>query len=208
MNKKIFVVFVILQVIGYFGCTKHTVKLEQDEPFRVDVNMRIDVYQHINDHANTIEDIINSSSEPQSRRVLQTIFALFAEVTPSVYAQSDSIMSQLSPMAKTAIENRKVRRNAIVEWQSRGVLGENAVGMVESVNKDGLSENERTTVSALESAENHDRSIIFNELAKIEGTSAEQVGKVYSVSLQKNAPVGTPIKVYNAQSNGYSWIKK
>ncbi|MCB1194661.1 DUF1318 domain-containing protein [bacterium] len=208
MNRKIFVVFVILQVVGYFGCTKHTVKLEQDAPFRVDVNMRIDVYQHINDHANTIEDIINSSSGSQLRRVVQTMFALLAEVTPSVYAQSDSIMNQLSPMAKNAIENRKGRRNEIVECQSRGVLGENAVGMVESVNLNSLSEDDRTTVSALESAENHDRSIIFSELAQIEGTSAEQVGKVYSVSLQKNAPAGTPIKVYNAQSNGYSWIKK
>ena len=207
MNKKCVLFLVVILIAGYFGCTKHTVKLEQDEPFRVDVNMRIDVYQHITNHANTIEDMINDSSQPQSYNFISNTLSFLPDFTASVYAREKSVVNNLSPAAVSAIEKRKMRRSDIIVWESKGVLGENAKGLTEIVNDSGLSAGEKNALTNLVVSENRDRAVIYQELAQIEGTSAEQVGKVYSVSIQKNAPTGTPIQVLNA-GRTYSWTTK
>ncbi|RJP61018.1 MAG: DUF1318 domain-containing protein [Candidatus Auribacter fodinae] len=183
----------------YIGCTQHNIKVEQDEPFRVDVNMRIDVYQHTVEHANTIEDLINSGAQPQSFNFFELMDTLL--FGSPAYAQSGSIVSRLSEESKTAIANRQNRRAELVSWQQKGIIGENALGFVTLYNKSVGS----PTLQQLIQAENADRTIIYNNLAQIEGANPEEIGKVYATQIQQNAPSGTPIEVYDRNSGKNNW---
>jgi len=191
----------------YFGCTKHNIKVEQDEPFRVDVNMRIDVYQHVVDYSNTIEDVVNEDTlQPQSYNFMKILVRFMPDFASDAYAGETNIITELSDKAREAIENRKARRNQLVPWQTRGVLGETADGMLEIVNDSNLTNAQKAQVKQLVNLENRDRLIIYKGIAQIEGVSAEEIGKVYSIRLRKDAPTGTPTQVYNQSSGVYEWI--
>lgn len=185
----------------YIGCTQHNIKVSQDEPFRVDVNMRVDVYQHTVNHANAIEDLINAGAQPQSFRVWDVLDTVLFGAP--AYAQDSNILQKLTPAAKQAIEGRTQRRNQLVSWQAKGVIGENADGFVELYEAGAVSGAQRSQVEQLISAENNDRRIIYQNIAQIEGANSSDIGKVYATSIQKNAPSGTPIEVYSGNSKDW-----
>lgn len=200
MNTRIFIGMAVIFTMIYIGCTHHTVKVEQDEPLRVDVNMRIDVYQHVLEQADEIERMVNEGAgQSMLQKVIQ--LASYLDFASAAYAQESSFSQE----TMNAIESRKNRRDEIIDWQSRGILGENADGFVEIYSRQGLSSTELDILQTLVSNENADRQTIYENLAQKQGTSAQAVGKVYSIKLQKNAPAGTPIQTVNEATGSKQW---
>ncbi|MDX9702134.1 MAG: DUF1318 domain-containing protein [Candidatus Auribacterota bacterium] len=190
MNTRSFFVSCVALTLLYAGCTQHTIKVEQEKPLRVDVNMRIDVYQHVLEQANTIEDMVNQpGGHSFFRGVIRRLAVL--DFASSAYAQSSA---QFSDEVMKAIEGRRQRRDQIVEWGSKGVIGENNSGFVELYAPSGLPGSQLAELRQMIDQENRDRLVIYTDLSRGEGTTPEEVGKVYSIKLHKNAPEGMPIQ--------------
>ncbi|MCK5015047.1 MAG: DUF1318 domain-containing protein [Candidatus Omnitrophica bacterium] len=189
--KTLFVV--IVSFILAAGCARVQVAAPK-EPIKVDISMRLDVYQHVRENIDEIESIVaGEPNEPQSKAG-QSLLNIFVE---EAYAADG-----LSPEVERAALRRRDRRAQLVSWQVKGVVGENCSGLVE-IRDEGAAD---ALVQALVSAENADRMIIYQELAAGNGTSIDEVKRIYAERLQADAASGTPIEVQSG--SGYEWIIK
>ena len=174
--KKMFV-FLGFLVFSVVGCA--TVKLQTPaEPIKLDVTMRLDVYQHVQKDIDAIESIV-TGGQPEG------LISLFDALVPTAYAED------LSPEIENAALRRKARYSQIVELGKAGVIGENSLGMA-VVRKAADASAEK-----LVKEENNDRMVIYEGIARKNGTSVTDVQKVYAKSLQNSAPAGTPIEMEN-----------
>ncbi|MBF0216739.1 MAG: YdbL family protein [Candidatus Omnitrophica bacterium] len=174
-----------LAVIGLFlliGCA--TVKVQAPkEPIKVDVTMRLDVYQHVQKDIDDIESIVTGGAGSS-----KGLLSLLEILETTAYAQS------LDPEVESAALRRKARYSTLVSLESSGAVGEDNKGMV--VVKGNAD-------SSLVNEENADRMVIYKGIAAKNGTSVQEVQKVYAARLQQGAPAGTPIQAENG-----SWGKK
>src|SRR4030042_2483240 len=104
------------------GCARVRVEAPK-EPIKVDISMRLDVYQHVIKDINSIEDSVSGSSAQGGNSLLRFFVR-------DVYAQAS-----LSPQAEQAVARRKDRRGQLVSYEEKGVIGENRLGLVEAGNK-------------------------------------------------------------------------
>lgn len=181
---------VCLTVLAMFGCAKVSVEAPKD-PIKLDVTMRLDIYQHIEKDIDAIENMVNGGNNPGP----QSWMDMF--VTPA-YAEED-----LSPEVETAALRRKDRNATITSWEAKGVIGENAAGLVEIVGQDAGAD-----VENLVSDENSDRMVIYKGIAAKNGTSVASVQQIYSQRLQNDAPSGTSIQVVDSSSGQMKWVQK
>lgn len=156
--------------------------------------MRIDVYQHVAQQADLIENQIESQSaqtKPQS--------ALWS-LTGTAYAQEE-----LSPKIKGAVDSRKGRFSDLREWEAKGVIGENHKGFVELRDKTAAG-GDLAKIQSIIANENKDRQVIYQDLAENNGISLEEAGIMYAPRIQQGAASGTPIEI---DVNGkYQWTIK
>ncbi len=187
MKRMIFVSGCILFLT--VGCIGVQVKAPE-KPIKVDITMRLDVYQHVQQDIDSVESIVTGSG---------------AEVKPIVGQQQsflDCLMAtayaqDMDPAVEEAALRRKGRYSEIVSLESQGVLGENSSGMLV------VRKSSSASVANMVSEENSDRMLIYRGIAKKNGTSVESVQEVYAERLQKSAPSGTPIETGNG-----SWQTK
>lgn len=192
MSKAILIfAFCILQFIG---CARVRVEAPK-EPIRVDVSMRLDIYQHIQKDIDDIESIVSGTKEEAKPKNSQSQINYFLDLA---YAQDD-----LGPEVEQAALRRKDRRLELISWQQKGIIGENHLGLVELVNKQGESRSEELVRS-----ENSDRMIIYQVVAKKNSSSIEEVQRLYAQRLQSDAPSGVPIEVINATTGRSEWKTK
>ena len=204
---KRFFIFVAVLVLSSAGCTYHTVKVEQEEPLRVDVNMRIDVYNHVMEHADAIEKMVNEDGS-QSCSFWRTLVRSL-DFASDVYAESTAeITGQLGQEAIDAINNRKLRRDEILKWQSAGAIGENYNGYIQFYSRVDLTEEQIKSVENLIKEENSDRKIIYANISRIENISADNVGKIYAEKMRDTAPAGTPVQIMDENHHSQQWIIK
>jgi len=173
----------IVLLIGVFflmvGCAH--VKMEAPkEPIKLDVSMRLDVYQHVENDINQIENKINAPLSNPSR--ISDKHSLLDYFVGNAYAQD------LSPEAESAVARRQSRHNDLLSWEQKGVVGENRSGLVE------IRGSKNEVVQALVESENNDRMIIYRAVADKNGTSIDAVQSLYAKRLQSNAPSGTPVE--------------
>lgn len=187
MKKNIILLFCLMLAMG---CARVKVEAPK-EPIKVDVTMRLDIYQHIEKDINQIEDMISGPAETKPSSDNRGLLGFF--ITPA-YAQEG-----LSPKVEEAAMRRKERRGEIVSWQAKGILGENKVALLE------IRQTADPSVKALVNAENDDRMTIYKEVADKNGSAVAEVQKMYAKRLQSDAPSGTPIEVFNAASGQYEW---
>lgn len=178
--------FVILLAAIFIGsgCASVEVKAPKD-PIKVDVTMRVDVYQHVEQDIDAIEDIVTGGAG-----ITQSFISA---LVPDAYAESG-----LSKDAEEAAYRRKGRYAELSSSESKGIIGEKANGLVEI-----RDQNAGADASGLVSSENSDRMVIYNSIAAKNGISVSEVQKMYAEKLQNSAPAGTPIET----SSG-SWQKK
>jgi len=187
--KKKTALCMAVAVLASIGCARVSVQ-GTEKPIKVDISMRLDVYQHIEKDVDSIESIVSGGKDKQ------TFLKFFVS---EAYAQEG-----LSPEVEQAALRRKDRHQALAAWQEKGVIGENKLGLVEVRNAAKADE----SVAPLLDAENADRMIIYKELAAKNGSSVGEVQKIYAKRLQKDAPAGTPIEVLNEAAGTAAWQVK
>jgi len=176
MAMKNFSIFFI-GVLAILGCARVNM-VAPKEAIKLDVSMRLDVYQHV---AKDIDSIENQVSGSEKKTVSQNHQSLLEYFVSNAYAQDD-----LGAGIQAAVASRKDRRPELVAMEEKGVIGENASGLVEV--RTGSAGQD------LVQAENNDRLIIYKAVAEKNGTSFSDVQQLYAKRLQADAPSGTPVE--------------
>jgi len=190
---KRFVVFAAAAVFA-IGCARVSFQAPE-EPIKLDISMRLDVYQHVEKDINSIEDIVSGSeniAKPLDKHSFLYYFGAGA-----AYAQD-----VLDPAVEQAALSRKVRREQVVSLLQAGKVGENKLGLLEARN--GAD----SVANQIISSENSDRMVIYKALAVKNNINVEEIQKPYASRLQKDAPQGAPVEVFNSSTGIYQWQTK
>ncbi|OGW85362.1 MAG: hypothetical protein A2987_04505 [Omnitrophica bacterium RIFCSPLOWO2_01_FULL_45_10] len=173
--KKI--IFILAAIFAAIGCGRVQV-VAPKEPIKVDVAMRLDVYQHVVKDIDAVEDVVSGkkSAMPQSR-IPSFLGVAYAE-------------EGLSPEAEEAVMGRKSRYQGLISAESSGRIGETRLGFVEVR---GAGEGDQS-LKDLVAEENSDRMIIYKSITAKNNAALFEVQKVYAEKLQSGAPSGTPIE--------------
>lgn len=172
-----------------FGCARVRMEAPKD-PIKVDITMRVDVYQHVQEDIDAIEGIVSGESPAPTGQDLRGSNLFFLT---DAYAQED-----LSPELTEAALRRKERLSLLHMLESEGIVGENKSGLVEVRAATMITPDAQVLVEE----ENRDRMVIYEGIAEKNGTAVSEVQKVYAVRLQGDAPAGTPIETDKG------WMKK
>lgn len=172
-------------VVFVIGCAKLSVQGAK-EPIKVDISMRLDVYQHVEKDIDAIEGIVSGEKGKNENKGKLDDKQSFLEIfIGNAYAQEG-----LGAEVEQAALRRKDRIDELYALESKGIIGENKSGMVEL--KDSSAGD--GSVNQLISAENSDRMVIYQLVAGKNNTSLDDVRKIYAKRLQSGAPAGTPIE--------------
>ncbi len=178
----------LLMIFSCAACAR--VSVETTKPIKVDVSMRIDVYQHVVKDVQSIEDQIYGNQEQQLN---------FFWSMESVYAQD------LPTDVVEAIARRKGRVSRIELYLAEGYMGIDRAGYITL--RETVPASLRTDLSRLAAAENSDRRITNSYTAKKNGVPLSQVENVMSEDSFKRAPAGYWFEMKNA-SGSYVWKQK
>ncbi|MFA5115512.1 MAG: DUF1318 domain-containing protein [Candidatus Omnitrophota bacterium] len=187
MRKLIIVIAGIL--VAGLGCARVRVEGPK-EPIKVDISMRLDIYQHVAKELDDIESIVSGSKDKGS---LLNFFVTDA------YAQGS-----LSADIEKAALSRRDRRPELIALEQKGIVGENKSGLVQIMPGSGAD----AAANALVGQENNDRMAIYSSVAAKNGVSLDEVQKMNAKRLQSDAPSGTPVEALNMQSGAYEWKVK
>jgi len=170
----------VVGLLFVLGCATLRVQAPK-EPIKVDISMRLDVYQHVQNDIDAIEKIVSGQDSAIEKKSPddQSLLDIF---TGTAYAES------IGGAAEEAALRRKARYASLVSLEQAGVIGENSSGMVV------VRSDSDPSAAGIVSEENSDRMIIYNEIAAKNGTSVSDVQKLYAERLQRDAPAGTPVE--------------
>jgi len=161
------ILFLLISIMMAAGCAKIQVQAPK-EPIKVDISMRLDIYQHVEQDIDEIENIVSGEIEEPQSRVIDKILNFFVT---DAYA-----LEGLGPEVTEAALRRRDRHDELVAWLIKGIIGENNTGFVEVRKMDEVDD----SVKALVQAENNDRLVIFEGVAKKNETSVDEVRKIYA----------------------------
>ena len=178
------------------GCARVSVGGSK-EPIKVDIAMRLDVYQHVEKDIDAIEDIVSGPSTKDTKKTGGNQSFLSLGVANAYAAEG------LSPEIEQAALRRKDRVEELWGFEEKGVIGESKAGLAEVRNASAAP----ASVKDFVAAENKDRMEIYKSIAAKNNTSLEEVQDIYAKKLQEKAPAGTPVEVLNA-SGKYEWRVK
>lgn len=181
-------------ILFLFGCAK--VSLQTSQPLKVDISMKVDIYQHVVNDVDSIEGQIYGNKKDSVEKKLNALFS-FEEV----YAQDSP--NELS----LAIENRKARVSVIEEYFSQGYIGENKNAYLEIIMKD-ISEDTKREVELNIKKENADRETIYKATANKNSAELAKTQKIFFDDHYKRAPSGYWFEVDSDGQGNYTWIKK
>jgi uncharacterized protein YdbL (DUF1318 family) len=176
MVRKVSVLIAAIFIAA--GCARVQV-IAPKEPIKVDIAMRLDVYQHVEKDIDAIEEIVSG------KRAAGKLQSMLNSFTGIAYADEG-----LSVDVEAAAMRRSARYGELVSAESSGRIGENKSGLAE-LRGAGKSD---AALSELVSAENSDRMIIYKSVAKKNGATFDEVSKLYAKKLQSKAPSGTPVE--------------
>jgi uncharacterized protein YdbL (DUF1318 family) len=180
---------VVGALILILGCARVSVQAPKD-PIKVDISMRLDIYQHIKNDIDDIESLVTGSSEKTKGQGSHNFLNI---LVTEAYADQG-----LSPVVEEAALRRRDRYSKLMALQMKGTIGENKSGLVEIRLAD-------SSLKDLVNAENNDRMVIYQAVAQKNGSSVQEVQKLYAQRLQSDAVAGTPIEVLNSSTGLYEW---
>jgi uncharacterized protein YdbL (DUF1318 family) len=123
---------------------------------------------------------------------------------PQAYAADEVTIS--SPAAQAIKARMAGRVGELSSFKGRGVIGETNDGNVVVKDAAGLALKDRATVEKLISAENQDRSALYDEMQKanhLNDRNQTKIRATFSKAFQEHSPAGTWIQ---GESGG--WSKK
>ncbi len=179
--KKIFTLLAV--AIFTFGCARVSLQAPK-EPIKLDISMRLDIYQHVEKDIDAIEDLVSGggAADKVAAPDKQSFLNSFVSIA---YAEDG-----LSPEVEEAALRRKSRLGELRSLETSGAIGESNMGLVEIRD----SSKAEGSINELIRMENSDRMIIYRSVAEKNGTTVEDVQKIYGKRLQNDAPSGTPIE--------------
>jgi uncharacterized protein len=181
MNMKLMITGVC--ILCAIGCARVRVEAPK-EAFKVDISMRLDVYQHVAKDIDSIENIVSGAPQKPVKPDIKSSLNIFVS---EAYAQEG-----LGADVEAAALRRRDRKPQLAQYESSGAIGENGSGLVEIRGAAGPD------AQAVVGAENSDRMIIYAAVAQRNGTAVAEVQKLYAKRLQVDAPAGTPLEVDGA----------
>jgi len=184
MKKVIY----ILCIIILFGCAK--VSVEATKPIKVDISMRVDIYQHVVKDVKSINDQIYGGEKDFN----------------AIFIFQNAYAADLSLEASQAISRRKARVSKIEEYFSKGYIGENRGALLQI--RGDVPSNIKGEVQNLINDENKDRKIIYTETANKNEADVSQITKVFFQEDYKRAPKGYWFEVYNEANGQFNWVQK
>ncbi len=180
---------VLLIALCVLGCAK--VSLQTAKPLKVDINMRVDVYQHVAKDVASIEDQVYGSTEKR----LNALFGATA-----AYAQEPSGLDE-------AITRRKERSGTIEGYFVKGYIGENrdALLVMREAPSDAVL---RDRIASDIQAENEDRNAIYNRTAEKNNADLASVRKIFLDDHYRRAAAGEWFEIWNEAAASYQWVQK
>jgi uncharacterized protein YdbL (DUF1318 family) len=194
MRMRFAALAALFLLVFTFGCASVEVKAPKD-PIKVDVSMRLDVYQHVAKDVDEIENMVSSSGTTTA----SGLHSFLPFLTETAYAEES-----MGPDVDEAVSGRKSRYGEIARLESSGIVGENKMGLLEVRSPGKADENTLSMVTA----ENSDRMTIYRGIAHKNGTKVQDVQKVYSKRLQRDAPSGCPIEEMDEVTGRAAWSVK
>lgn len=185
--KKVFFIYLVVTSIA---CAR--VNLQTAEPIKVDINMRVDIYQHVVEDVNNIQSQIYGEKGKQ----INAVFGI-------EYAYAQDYSSEVT----AAIERRRERLTIIEEYFKEGYIGENKDAYLQII-ADELSSDLKEKIGNIVTQENKDREIIYKATAEKNEAEVSQVRKIFFDDDYKRAPSGYWFEVYDEEKGEYIWIKK
>ncbi|MCU0650923.1 MAG: YdbL family protein [Candidatus Omnitrophica bacterium] len=179
--KKAIVMAVICIIIA-IGCARVRVEAPK-EAFKVDISMRLDVYQHVAKDIDSIESLVSGQPNEKTSPGQQGSLNFFVS---NAWAQEN-----LPQEVEQAAFRRRDRRPELSRYESGGIIGENSLGLVEIRDPARADPQAQSVVRD----ENADRMAIYEAVARKNSTSVPEVQKLYASRLQSDAPAGTPVQV-------------
>jgi uncharacterized protein YdbL (DUF1318 family) len=182
MNTKGLLIKLSLAMFVFLGCAR--LSIDSKQPIKLDVTMRLDIYQHVSKDVDSIENLISGSASENPPAVpLKT--SLFSIGVETAYAQEDSVFP---PDVMQAIESRKERRDKLVALEAQGVIGEDFNGLVALKGAGG------DVAASVVSEENNDRKKIYGYVAEKNGAGYQETARISARRIQSDAPSGTPVE--------------
>ena len=202
MNRRYLLVmfFIVLIALAYVSCGP-TIKVETPKPIEINVNVRIDVYNHVA----AVEDSIYGEAEKQQENK-QTpsggqslIRQLFMQ--PACAASDDS-------QYNAAKQRRTARASDVIKYKNEGSLGENHFGLVSVIDSPKVKsdKNYASKVRKLVKEENADREIMYKYDAQSQGVSVDVVKEQAARVHRDRDKSGWWIEV--KQGNDWVWKQK
>ena len=176
-------------VLAGSGCARVRVEAPK-EAIKVDISMRLDIYQHVEKDINDIESLVSGPAAAADKS------SWLDGLCVAAYAQE-----ALSPEVEQAALRRRDRKPQLAAAQQAQVIGENKSGLVEVRSAADAAARQLVT------DENNDRMIIYRAVAAKNGTSVAQVQALYARRLQSDAPAGTPLETIEGAGAGQWMIK-
>lgn len=168
-------------LIGTFvliGCAHVQVDAPKD-PIKMDITMRLDVYQHVVKDIDDIENLVSGEKSSAAKKLSDLII-------PPAHAED------MNPAVREAALRRKDRLAQVSSLEASGVLGEDRSALL-------ALRGSASEAGSLIDQENSDRLIIYRAIASQNGTPIEEVQRLYVQRLQANAPSGTPIETSSGE---------
>jgi uncharacterized protein YdbL (DUF1318 family) len=181
---------IIAMVAAVLGCAKLSV--EATKPIKVDVTMRIDIYQHVEKEASSIEDRIYGKKEKQLNSLLKVI-------VPEAYAQETPVAA-----VDEAIAHRKARAPEIEDYSVKGYVGEKLDAFLQV--RDGVPDDFKGKVTQAVEAENRDREIIYKATAENNKIAVEGAQQFFYIDHYQRAKAGCWFEVQKKE--GKVWKQK
>lgn len=181
-------IFSIFLIFIFLGCAK--IQVETKEPIKVDIQMRIDIYQHVVREVDSIESQIYG----QDHKQMNFLFGM-----ENVYA------SDISEDVNSAIQRRKSRAAKVEEYFSKGYIGENRrahLSLAPSASGGSLA----GKIKKLIEQENSDRTVIYKATAKKNNADLSQIEKIFFKDHYNRASKGWLFEAYS--EGGYIWREK
>ncbi len=200
MKRRILLalVFFVLTCIMYVSCGPR-VKIEgPDKPIEINVNVRIDIYNHV---AEVEEDIYgDDDDDDEGEDSSESSFLLRSLFMPRAYGASDDAKY------KAAKERRKARAGQVKQYKKDGSLGENHKGGVSLIESDKVKKDKAYAgkVKKLVKEENADREIMFKLDAKKRGVSPDIIRQETARYWQDHTKPGQWVEV----KKGGKWVWK
>lgn len=177
IGKNFFILLLLL------GCAR--VNIQTKEPIKLDVKMRVDIYQHVSKDADAIEDMISGPGQ-EAQGMVVSASGFWGLGIGVAYAQEET---GLPADVQAAVDRRRNRRAELVSYEAQGILGEGFDGLLFVRKKEGTA-----AAKALAQEENRDRRTIYIHIAQKNGVTFQETADIFAKRIQADAPAGTPIE--------------